>query len=463
MAIYDVRAFGAVGDGIQDDTAALQAAIDACADGSGGRVSLAGGCFVTGTLYLKSGVFLEIEASAKLLASPRIGDYGTDTHHNRYRNEPELDRCLIFAADAENIGLTGYGQINGNGEAFPNAGTKNRPMLIRFLRCKNVHVENLQLYDAAAWTTAFLDCEAAWVRGVDICNEKRYNGDGLDFDGCSRVWVSDCRIRGTDDNLCLQSSGRPTENVHITNCMFSSVCAGIRIGLKSVGDIRDVVIANCTMRDVWREGIKIECSEGGTISDILISQVVMRNVRRPLFMILNNRFVPEGFGSSLELSGMPAIGRMERISVNGLTAVDETCMEQTQYRFDDDIMGEPRFGGFRVDAAAGHPIRELTLSHIRYECVGGVRLTEIPERYPEVVDQTKVSEADCTAGVSENYWPDWSRTACMDIRHVDGLCLEQVHCSCRNADQRPMVLVEGCTRVTGQAETRQEKTGEKEE
>lgn len=84
---------------------------------------LAGGTFVCGTLYLKSNVALEITNSATLLASPDIADYGTDTHHNRYRNEPELHRCFLFAQDAENVTICGSGVIDGNAAAFPNAGS----------------------------------------------------------------------------------------------------------------------------------------------------------------------------------------------------------------------------------------------------------------------------------------------------------------------------------------------------
>ena len=118
-------------------------------------------------------------------------------------------------------------------------------MMIRLLRCRNVHVENLRLYEAAAWTTAFLDSEYIWVRGVDIKNDKRYNGDGLDFDGSAHVFVSDCYVRGTDDNFCLQSSSKdhPVHDVHVTNCEFTGVCAGLRFGLKSIGDIYDVTVS----------------------------------------------------------------------------------------------------------------------------------------------------------------------------------------------------------------------------
>ena len=316
--IYDVKKQGAAGDGKTDDTAAIQKGIDACFQNGGGSVILTDGIYVSGTLYLKSNVRLHITESAVLLASGEIEKYGTDTHYNRYRNEPDMDQCFLYAQDQENITLTGGGMILGNAEAFPNEGSIYRPMMMRFLRCRNIRLSHLRLYDAAAWTTAFLDSSWIWVDGVDIRNEKRYNGDGLDFDGCSHVFVSDCSIRGTDDNLCLQAGSRkyPVEDVHITGCSFSSLCAAIRIGLKSIGDISDVVISSCTMKNVWREGIKVECSEGGSITDITVNNLTMKNVSRPIFLLLNNRFLPDGLGSSLELTEMPEIGRMERLIFN---------------------------------------------------------------------------------------------------------------------------------------------------
>ena len=143
--------------------------------------------------------------------------------------------------------------------------------------------------------------------------------------------------------------------------------SGIRIGLKSIGDIQNVVISNCTMHGIYREGIKIECTEGGVICDILIENVTMRNVRRPLYFLLNQRFEPDDLGSSVELTAMPKVGKIERIRVSGITAVDEACMSEKQYRFTDDIMGDPKFNGIRVDAAKDHAIRDLILRDVFYQ------------------------------------------------------------------------------------------------
>ncbi|NEG88523.1 glycoside hydrolase family 28 protein [Bifidobacterium aerophilum] len=443
--IYNVRDFGAVADGMTNDGPAIQAAIDRAAANGGGRVVLAGGTFLAGIIRLKSNVTLEITESATLLASPDINDYAADVHRNRYRNETALDRCFIYAEDAHDFALVGRGTIDGNATAFPNEGSIYRPMMIRMLRCHNVHVENLRLYESAAWTTAFLDSEYIWIRGLDIKNDKRYNGDGLDFDGSAHVFVSDCYVRGTDDNFCLQSSSKdyPVHDIHVTNCEFSGVCAGIRIGLKSIGDIYDVTISNCTLDHVWREGIKLECTEGGAISDISISDIVMRDVTRPIFAVLNNRFELDDYGTSVELDHMPEIGTMARISISNVTATDSEEMANVHRRFTDDVMGEPKFAGIRFDAADGHPIEDVTIDGLRYTFIGGVKTSDIPplNDYPRLVD--KLVEPDVKS--SENYWPDWSRTAFMDLRNVHGLDLARVRLRSIRPDERPAVLLDGCT------------------
>lgn len=441
MGNYNVKDYGAVGDSKTTDTAAIQKAIDICHEKGGGFVILEDGGFISGTLYIKSNVWLDVKAGAVLYASGDIKDYGSDTHYNRYVNETDMDRCFLYAKDAENIGITGQGIINGNAELFPNEGSIYRPMMIRFLNCRNIHLKGIRLYNAAAWTTAILDSTQIWCEDLDICNEKRYNGDGLDFDGCSNIFISGCRIKGTDDNLCLQASrkDRPVKNVHITNCNFTSICAGIRIGLKSIGDINGVVISNCSFDSVWREGVKIECTEGGSISNIVMNGLVMHNVTRPLFFLLNNRL--ERTGSSIGLEEMPDIGALENILVSDVIITDDWEMKNTHYRFKNDIMGSPSFNGIRIDAEESHPINMVLLKNIVYTFIGGVKLNDIPAEYPKVLDR-KINGTEVS---SENYYPDWSRSAFMDIRNVKNLSLESIYLKTLNFDERQPYFLEGCS------------------
>ena len=440
--VYNIRRNGALGDGKTVNTRIIQNTIDQCHLAGGGTVLIEDGIYVSGTLFLRSNVILEISQGAVLKASPDITDYAENTHHNRYRNEKALDRCFLYGEDQENITICGKGRIEGNSEAFPNDGSIYRPMLLRFLSCERIRIEDVQLCDAAAWTTAFLDSSYIWVSRVYIHNEKRYNGDGLDFDGCAHVFVDNCSITGTDDNLCLQSSSKeyPVKDIHISNCEFSSVCAGIRIGLKSIGDIHNVVISNCTMDRVWREGIKIECTEGGSISEISIQNVTMRDVTRPIFMILNNRFKTDDYGSSVELERMPSIGRMENITIANLMAVDSEEMKNVHYRFTDDIMGEPKFNGIRIDAEERHPICGVIFQNNRYHSIGGVKKTDIPENYTLELDKLLYPDSE----TSEKYYPDWSRAAYMDIRNVRDLVLDNIRFSSEEKDEREPYYVEEC-------------------
>lgn len=437
-----VEDFGAIGDGSTINTLAIQECINFVHIHGGGVVSISNGEYVSGTLYLKSNVTIDVEASAILKGSPDILDYRNDTHYNRYRNEKDMDKCFIYAQDQTNIALVGSGEINGNAEAFPNSNDNQRPMLIRFLRCSHIRVANLRLIGAAAWTTAFLDSNYIWAENLFIKNVRHYNGDGLNFDGSRSIFVNHCCVDGTDDNLCLQAGSKdfPVENVHISNCQFTSICAGIRIGLKSIGDIRNVVITNCTMKNVYKEGIKIECTEGGNISDISIDNLSMYNVSKPIYILLNNHFERDQPGNSIQLTHIPEIGTLKRIMISNLIATDGPEMIVPRLRFGRDIMGAPWYNGIRVDAEREHPIVDLTFENIRYTSIGGVKVTDIPEYYPEVLDQLKYPGHE----TSGNYYPNWSRTAFMDIRNVRGLYLSNVIFSVQHFDERPPYLIERC-------------------
>lgn len=117
--VVDIAEYGAIGDGYSINTAVIQKAIDDCSRAGGGTVLIAEGVFLCGTIFLKSNVMLEVDATAVLMASPDISDYCENTHHNRYCNEPDMDRCFIYAENQENIGLCGMGKIIGNAECFP--------------------------------------------------------------------------------------------------------------------------------------------------------------------------------------------------------------------------------------------------------------------------------------------------------------------------------------------------------
>ena len=135
--VFSVRTYGAVGDGAHLDTAAIQAAIDACAAARGGIVFVPPGRYLSGTIFLKSNVTLHLAAAATILGSTNLAHYATGIQPCGFVNHPHLDKCLVYADKAENVAITGPGTIDGQGRAFPLVGPDGkagqRPMLLRLV------------------------------------------------------------------------------------------------------------------------------------------------------------------------------------------------------------------------------------------------------------------------------------------------------------------------------------------
>lgn len=370
--MIDIRDHGAVGDGATLNTGAIQAAIDACSAAGGGTVRIEGGIFLTGTLILKDHVRLELAAGAELLGSPRIEDYATGCGKNMYRGEASMDRCLIFADGARHIGITGHGAIDGNGGCFPNEADadRHRPMLLRLMNCTGVRMRDLTLRAPAAWTSAWLYCNDIVVSGVTIDSRVNANGDGLDFDGCCDVRVSDCAFDTSDDAICLQTSrpDRPCRDVTVTNCTFRSQWAGMRIGLLSRGDFENVAVSNCIFRDIRDAGLKIQMCEGACMQNMAFSNLVMRSVPRPLFMTLGRQ------RCCVDAPPQPApAGRMRGMQFNGLLVDNRACGPDSQ---------------IVVTGIPGAWIEEVAFHNVRMVSGGGgtreqARTDGVPELTPE--------------------------------------------------------------------------------
>ncbi len=284
---YDVRDFGAIGDNSTINTTAIQTAIDQCSR-TGGTVSIANGCYLTGTLYLRDNIHMKVEAGAVLKGSSCISDYSTDTFKHMYKNEESLNICLLFAVDAQNIEISGMGCIDGNAELFPASfdPQKNRPMIFRFLNCSHLSMHHLSIRNTPSWAAVWLYCSDIIVEGVTVDSSFRGTSDCLDFDGCENVRVTNCNLNANDDCLCLQSSrvDRSCQNISLTNCSFTSNWDAVRIGLLSRGNIENVTISNCVFHEIGHVGLLLELCEGGDMGNMVFTGLSMKNTRIPIFL-----------------------------------------------------------------------------------------------------------------------------------------------------------------------------------
>ena len=230
-AAYDVTRYGAVGDGARLNTTAIQAAIDACAAAGGGVVSFPAGTYLSGTIYLKSGVHLCIEQGATLLGSTALADYPVNYCKYVSRSDEYTVRALIWGEGLEDIGITGTGTIDGQGAAFRGkeadreemrkvnapreaegrytvkAQYLDRPYVIRLVSCRRILIENISLRNSPMWMQHYLDCDFLTVRGINVYNHGSTNNDMIDVDGCRNVVISDCVADSDDDALTFKSTG----------------------------------------------------------------------------------------------------------------------------------------------------------------------------------------------------------------------------------------------------------------
>lgn len=421
--IYDIRDFGAVGnDSTVINTKSIQSAIDKCSADGGGIVLIQGGDYYTGTLFLKSGVTLRIERMAKLSGSKNIADYAVDVMKNMYRDEPYMDRCLIFAREQKFIGIEGGGTIDGNGGAFPNRGdaVRYRPMLIRIAECENIRVRDVQLQNPGGWTTAWLYCKDIVVDGITIFARVRGNGDGLDFDGCEDVRVSNCSFDTSDDSICLQASrkDKPCKNITITNCLFSSRWAGIRIGLLSRANFENVLITSCVFRDINDSGLKIQMNEGAVMKNMLFSNLLMVNVPRPIFMThCSQRAFADG---EEEYPEMQTIGDMTFNNIH----VDNTKLDKN--------------AAIVMTSVPGNYIQNITLSNITIRTAGGGTANDANNVFKEFTPEWFKSQ-------DRRRWPEYGYLGGavpaygIYLRHMENVVLNNINITTVNEDARPQL------------------------
>ena len=322
---FDITAFGAKGDGATLNTDAIQRAADACHEAGGGVVRVPEGVFVTGSLRLKSGVVLRIEKDALLRGSPKIADYTVETaplHWGAYWKfvNSQLRNCLIYAHNAERVGIEGEGTIDGQGgherKVFPNAGDLRRPMLVRFERCRQVTLRGVTLLDPASFTAFFVRSEDIQIESVVIRSRNSPNGDGLDFDGCRRVRIRDCDLDTGDDAIGPKTfqPDAPNEDFEISGCRISARWAAVRIGAESIAPIRRLTVRDCRFTKC-QAGIKIESSEGAMFEDLRFADIEMKDVCQP-FMVLASRFA----FSAHNTSARPPVGRIRRVRFENIRA-----------------------------------------------------------------------------------------------------------------------------------------------
>lgn len=293
MPVFNIRDYGATGDGVTLDTHAIQAAIDACTEYGGGTVLVpAGATFLSGSLLLKSNVELHLERGATLQCS---GDWVNITERwtvtalsgGVLSAQPRQSGSFITARNATNIAITGAGTIDGGGRFYvlEDLGPiyrmpVERPFTVFLYGCKEVQLKDTLYRDGALWTVRLTGCENVAMHAIRIDGDMKLpNADGIDLDHCRNVRISDCYISSPDDCISLKTceefpDAGPCDNITVTNCVLKSKSSALVVGVDVSDPIRNVVFDNIVIRESHR-GLSVNIGQASVFENILFSNIVV--------------------------------------------------------------------------------------------------------------------------------------------------------------------------------------------
>ncbi len=434
---YDVKIYGAIGNGITLDTDAINKAIEAAAAAGGGTVVFPAGTYLSYSIRLKSNIALYLDQGATLLAASPDGNVGYDAPEtaadNNYQDfgHSHWHNSLIWGENLENISILGPGVIYGKG--LTRGGPSNAPFgnkAIALKLCKNVILKDFTILYGGHFGIL-----ATGVDNLTIDNLKMdTNRDGMDIDACRNVRISNCSINSPwDDAICLKSSyalgyARATENVTITNCQVSGFDRGtfingtykrdeyklvpdkegptgrIKFGTESNGGFKNITISNCVFE--FCRGLALETVDGGLLEDISISNITMRDiVNSPIFLRLGGRMRGP--------AGVP-IGKLRRVNINNLMVYNADS------HFSTIISGLP-----------GNDIEDIKLNNIRifYKPIDSAE-TKIQKVVPEY----------------EKAYPEPEKFGVMPaygfyIRHAKNIEMNNVEVSFLGKETRPAIML----------------------
>ncbi len=304
---YNILDFGVVGDSMTINTKGIQKAIDTCSE-TKGKIVFPAGNYVTGTIFLKSNVHMELQEGAVIYASVNYEDYPVIKYDIPTAAGRFADHVLVYASGKKNFSITGKGQINGRGDhpkfnlMRESKEHMHRPFMIQFVNCKNVRMEGLELNSPSLWCQHYLACTDLYLIGLNVNAHAAPNNDGMDIDDCRNVVVSDCIIYCEDDGICFKSNTPyGSENITVTNCVVRTNCNAIKFGTDGHTSFKNVNISNIVINEPIEAketffgtkhgicGIAIEAVDGTELENLNFSNISIKNTDTPFYIKLGDR------------------------------------------------------------------------------------------------------------------------------------------------------------------------------
>ena len=439
---YNASMFGVKSNGTTLNTNSIQKGIDYINENGGGRLVFYVGRYLTGTIYLKSNVTIQLEEGAILSGSLNPLDY--EMNHNW--------TALIFALDQKNIGITGKGVIDGRGFEVANnlvdlihkgviadplrydrPRETIRPQNIYFRGCRNVRIEGITLKDPGSWNQQYDQCRNVIIDRISVDSKSYWNNDGVDIVDCDSVSVTNSYFDAADDGICLKSHSADfiCQNVFINNNTIRTSASGIKFGTASYGGFRNIKIINNLVFDTYRSAITFAAVDGGIVEDVTVDTLRSINTGNVIFLRIGERRAGKK-------------GKMKNISISNVYAEVPSAKPDAGYNYEGPVEDMPR--NISPSAIVGMPdaaIENITLKNIEIHYPGGGssafakiglnELDKVPEMAASYPEFSMFKEL-----------PAWG----FYVRHAKGISFENVVLVCTKKDYRTAVVLDDVAGAT---------------
>lgn len=438
---YNASMFGVKSNGTTLNTNSIQKGIDYISANGGGRLVFYVGRYLTGTIYLKSNVTIQLEEGAILVGSLNPLDY--EMSHNW--------TALIFALDQQNIGITGKGVVDGRGFQVANnlvdlihKGVISdplrydrpretiRPQNIYFRGCRNVIIKGIMLKDPGSWNQQYDQCRNVVIDGISVDSKSYWNNDGIDIVDCDSVIVVNSYFDAADDGICLKSHSPDfvCQNIYVHNNTIRTSANGIKFGTASYGGFRNVKIINNLVFDTYRSAVTFAAVDGGFVENVIVDSLRSINTGNVIFLRIGER--REG-----------KKGRMNNISISNVYAEVPSTKPDAGYNYEGPVEDLPR--NISPSSIVGMPdamIENVILKNIEIRYPGGGNPS-----YAKV----GLDELDKVPELGANY-PEFSMFKELPawgfyVRHARGIRFENIILSCANKDYRTAVVMDDVHKV----------------
>ncbi|MXV16512.1 glycoside hydrolase family 28 protein [Hufsiella ginkgonis] len=336
---YVITDFGATGDSVFLNTKAIQSAIDKCSTEGGGTVVVPAGIFISGSVFLKQGVSLQVAEGGVLKGSLNPGDYPQiDTRWEG--EERKWTACLVNAIGLRGIKITGPGRIDGSGELWNERARRvapqpsssaapryGRPRLIGFQNCTGIEISGLYINNQASWGVFVLYSRNVKISKLKITAAHTIpSSDGIDIDSSQDVLITGCDIDVNDDCISIKAGkdedglrvNRPSEDILVEKCRFGYGHGGVAMGSETSGGIRNVLVRNCVAEaENWAPiRFKSQPSRGGVVENITYKDITLKNTKKAFEFNMAWRMVNPKPPAKI----LPVVRNVKIINVSGTVA-----------------------------------------------------------------------------------------------------------------------------------------------